>query len=257
MKILLIFLILLGITPPAQTAESRIKNDSMSNTPTRIHVNYTVKTNIGDGELNEIIDFSQKNDQYMFNITSDAQATGVYKMINPGKILRSSQGIVTENGLQPNYYSDQRVNDQLSLALFDWKNQILTIKHNDEETQKPLSTGTLDRLSLPYNFILTPINDTLNSDLLAVHVTDGRSLKLMQFKVSRETLITPLGELDTIVLTKQHTNSDKVQRKIWLSPAYHMIPVYIQSIEQDGLEIARMIAKIDIDYATKTNCCKQ
>ncbi len=257
MRLFLIFLILLGLEPAALATENHIKTEATVKIPTRIQINYTVKTDIGHGELNDIVDFNQNNELQTFNITSDAQATGVFKMINPGKILRNSQGIVTEHGLQPNYYSDQRVNDKPRLALFDWKNQVLTLQNNNGKTLKPLTEGTLDRLSLPYNFIFAPIGDMENGNLLTIHVTDGYNLQLMQFKVSKETLDTPLGELETIVLTKQQTGDDRMQKKIWLSPAYHMIPVHIQSTEKDGLEIESMIAKIDIDYATKMSCCAQ
>ncbi len=257
MRFFLIFLILLGLKSTAFASENHIALETTTKIPKRIQINYTVKADIGYGELNEIVDIDQNNESHTFNITSDAQATGVFKIINPGKILRNSQGVVTEHGLQPNYYSDQRVDNQPSLALFDWEKQILTLKNEEGETLKPLTSGTLDRLSLPYNFIFTPISDMRNGDLLAIHVTDGHSLQLMQFKISRETLNTPLGPLDTVVLTKQQTNNDKMQKKIWLSPAYHMIPVHIQSIEKDGLEIESMIAKIDIDYTVPPPCCTQ
>jgi len=257
MKFFLIILILFGIKTTALATENHIETEDIAKIPTRIQINYTIKTDIGNGELNEIVDIDQNNALHTFNITSDAQATGVFKMINPGKILRSSQGIVTEHGLQPNYYSDKRVDNQPSLALFDWENHVLTLKNNEGEILKPLTAGTLDRLSLSYNFIFTPMSDMQMGNLLAIHVTDGHSLQLMQFKVSRETLSTPLGKLDTIVLTKQQTNDDKMQKKIWLSPEHHMIPVHIQSIEKDGLEIESMIAKIDIDYTTKLSCCAQ
>ena len=77
----------------------------------------------------------------------------------------------------------------------------------------------------------------------------------MQFMISSEELNTPLGELNTIVLTKLHNQDDKTQRKIWLAPDYHMIPVHIRSVEKDGLNVEKMIADIHIDYTNKVTCC--
>ena len=183
--------------------------------PSRIHISYSVKTGIGHGELKEVVDIDQKSDTHTFTITSNAQATGVFKVIKPGSIFRKSRGHVTDKGLQPDYYSDQRANNEPSLALFDWENQILTLRHEGEETRQPLELGTMDRLSLSYNFIFTPQSGIKAGTILDFQVTDGRSLQLMQFKVSREKLHTPLGKLETIVLTKLYSQDDKMQRKIW------------------------------------------
>lgn len=256
MKFLLILFMLWGIETTALAAEKKAATEVEDKIPARIHISYTVKTGIGHGELNEIVDISQKSNSHIFNIASDAQATGIFKVIKPGNILRNSRGIVTEKGLQPYYYSDQRANNKPSLALFDWENNILTLKHEDKEIIKPLVSGTLDRLSLSYSFIFSSSARLQPGDLLDIPVTDGRSLQLMQFKVSEEKLDTPLGKLETIVLTKLHTKQDKMQRKIWLAPSYHMIPVRIQSVEKDGLEVEKIIANVDLGYSDNSSCCR-
>lgn len=256
MKFLLTLFILWGAELTAFAAEKKVETAVADKIPARIHISYTITTGIGLGELNEIVDIRQKSVAHTFNITSDAQATGIFKVIKPGNIIRNSRGNVTSKGLQPNYFSDQRANNKPSLALFDWENQILTLRHEDKETVRPLVEGTLDRLSLSYSFIFSSASRLQPGDLLDIHVTDGRGLQLMQFKVSEEKLDTPLGKLETIVLTKLHTKQDKTQRKIWLAPSYHMIPVRIQSVEKDGLEVEKMIAKFDLDYTNSNACCK-
>ncbi len=253
MKVLLLFLILLVLGYGTLTASAQATTEK----PSRIHISYSVKTGIGHGELNEVIDIDRKNENHTFIITSNAQATGVFKVIKPGSILRKSSGHVTDKGLQPEYYSDQRADNEPSLALFDWKNQVITLKHEGQETRQPLVTGTMDRLSLSYNFIFTPLDSIQTGKILDFHVTDGRSLQLMQFEVSHENLDTPLGKLETIVLTKLFSPDDKMQRKIWLAPAYLMIPVRIQSIENDGLEVVKMVDNISLDYVNDGICCAQ
>lgn len=257
MKIFLFFIGFWWMICPALATETNqiAEGDNATGLPARIHISYTVKTGIGHGELNETVDINQESDTHTFQITSNAQATGVFKIINPGNIIRSSQGIVTEKGLKPTRYSDQRTNNNSSLALFDWEKGILTLKHGDEEKQTPLQTDTLDRLSLSYHFIFDQTHALQAGNLLDIYVTDGRSLQLMQFMISSEELNTPLGELNTIVLTKLHNQDDKTQRKIWLAPDYHMIPVHIRSVEKDGLNVEKMIADIHIDYTNKVTCC--
>lgn len=235
-------------TPPVIDPASA-PSDSL---PTRIHIGYTVTTGIGHGELNEVVDIEQKNDAHTFSITSNAQATGIYKVIKPGNIIRNSRGLVTQSGLQPHYFSDQRGGGEPSLAVFDWKGGILTLKHKGKETRRTLASGTVDRLSLSYQFIFAADSETRakiqTGKLFETHVTDGRSLQLMRFSVNSEKLMTPLGVLETLVLTKLFDRDDTMQRKIWLAPDYHMIPVRIQSVEKDGLEVEKMIAELNLSY---------
>lgn len=227
--------------------------------PTRIHISYTVTTGIGHGELNEVVDITQESDAHTFNIISDAQATGIYKVIKPGHIVRNSRGLVTEKGLQPSYYSDRRAEKEPSLALFDWENKVLTLKHKGRETQEPLAEATQDRLSLSYHFVFVPGIETQAEAQLGktfkIHVADGRSLQLMEFRVGKERLSTPLGVMDTYVLTKLFDRANPIRRKIWLAPQYHMIPVRIQSVEKDGLEVEKMITEISIGYDDQSGSC--
>ena len=207
------------------------------------------------------MDITQKSDAHTFHIISDAQATGIYKVIKPGNIVRNSRGLVTDKGLQPSYYSDQRANKEPSLALFDWESRVLTLKHKGRETQEPLAEGTQDRLSLSYHFIFVPDIEAQAELQLGktfeVHVADGRSLQLMRFLVGKERLNTPLGVMDTYVLTRIIDHDNSIQRKIWLAPQYHMIPERIQSVEKDGLEVEKIIAEINVDYDDQTDsCCK-
>ena len=126
----------------ADEATSRSAILKSGKMPTRIHVDYTVTTGIGNGELSEIVDISQEIDAHTFNISSNAQATGIFKVIKPGNIIRNSRGLITDKGLQPDYYSDQRANKEPSLALFDWEKKILTLRHEGKETTEPLAADT-------------------------------------------------------------------------------------------------------------------
>ncbi len=263
MKFIILFFIFVRYVIPVHAAEAMAQSVTLKpeEMPTRIHISYTVTTGIGNGELSEIVDITQKSDVHTFSITSNAQATGIFKVIKPGHIIRNSRGLITGKGLQPDYYSDQRTNKELSLALFDWKSNVLTLKHEGKETKEPLATDTLDRLSLSYHFIFMPYKEARNEiqagKLFKAYVTDGRSTQLMRFKISDEKLDTPLGKLDTLVLTKLYDPDDSMQRKIWLAPDYHMIPVRIQSVEKDGLEVNKMIAELDLGYdKSGASCCK-
>jgi len=214
------------------------------NLPQHIDINYSIKTGIGQGELSESVKITQEENSHRYNITSEAQAVGIMKIIKPGSITRNSQGFIIEDGLRPTLFSDQRGNSNPSFARFDWKNNFITLHHEGEEIEKPLPTGTQDRLSLSYSFMFT----SLPEEYLDVHITDGRGLELTRYTIQEEKLNTPIGRLNTIVLTKQPAKNNKAKRKIWLAPSYYMLPVRIVATEEDGLEIEKMVSEIKIQH---------
>ena len=212
--------------------------------PSRIDISYAVKTGIGNGELNETMKIEQRNGTNQYHITSEARPSGIIKLIKPGSILRNSLGSITKLGLQPIRFSDQRNDKQPSVAIFDWENNLLTLQYENDEKHRPLPDGTLDRLSFSYSFMFSP----LSGKFIDIHITDGRNLELIRYAVEEEVLETPIGTLETIVLTMQRKKNDKLERKIWLATTHHMLPVRIISVEKDGLELEKMVTNINLSY---------
>lgn len=207
--------------------------------PTRVDISYSIRSGAMEGEANDTLEIRQENDTRSYAISSAIRAIGLLALVQSGNILRDSVGSITKQGLQPGRFSDQRRDKLPRIAIFDWEKNLLTINNRGNEQQAPLPAGTQDRLSLLYSFAFSsPPNGVVD-----VHETDGRSLRLIRYVVDKETLDTPLGKLDTIVLTKRLEEDDKLERKIWLAPAYYMLPVRIVATES-GLLLDQMITKI-------------
>ena len=216
---------------------------SATDIPSRIEISYAVTTDIGQGEINEVMEIAHANG-HSYTISSEAQATGIYKLIEPNSIVRHSEGIITKQGLQPTRAYEKRGKKESSVAVFDWENHVITLQHKGHQTQEKLPKGTLDRLSLSYNFMFAP----LPKQYVEKQLTDGRSLQLTHYTVSKEILHTPIGEIDTIVLTRQENKNSKVKRKLWLATNNHMLPVRIVSVEENGREIDKIVTGINISY---------
>lgn len=212
--------------------------------PSRIEISYSVKTDIGEGEITEVIEVKHTDGGYRYTINSKAQATGVYKLIEPNSIVRRSEGIITRQGLQPFRAYEKRGKKQPSLAIFDWKNHLITLQHNNQAAQDKLPEGTLDRLSLSYNFIFTAPPE----HHVERHVTNDLTLRLSRYTVTEEILDTPLGEMETIVLTRQEEKNSRLKRKLWLALNNRMLPVRIVSVEDNGREIDKIVTGINISY---------
>lgn len=208
--------------------------------PTRVDISYSIRSGAMEGEANDTLEIRQENGTRSYAISSAVRATGLLALVQSGNILRDSVGTVTEQGLQPGRFSDQRRDKLPRIAIFDWEKNLLTINNRGNEQQKPLPAGTQDRLSMLYSFAFFP---SPPDGVIDMHETDGRTLKRVRYSVDKETLDTPIGKLETIVLTKQLEMDDKLYRKIWLAPAYYMLPVRIVATESDLL-LDQMVTKI-------------
>ncbi len=212
--------------------------------PSRIEISYAVSTDIGEGEINEVMEIKHTNNGHSYIINSEAQATGVFKIIEPSSIIRHSEGIITKQGLRPTRAYEKRGKKEPSTAVFDWQKHIITLLHDGHELREKLPEGTLDRLSLSYNFIFAP----LPKRHIDRYVTNGQSLRLSHYKVTKEIIDTPIGKMETIVLTRQEEKNSKLKRKLWLALNNHMLPVRIVSVEDNGREIDKIVTGINISY---------
>lgn len=212
--------------------------------PSRIEINYAVTTDIGEGEINEVMEIRHTDEGNSYSIDSEAQAIGIFKLLEPNSITRHSEGVITERGLRPSRAYEKRGKKEPSLAVFDWENHTITLNHKKQTVHEILPEGTLDRLSLSYNFVFTP----LPKHLVERYVTNGDSLALSRYTITKETLKTPIGKMKTIVLTRQEDKNSKLKRIVWLALNNHMLPVRIVSTEENGREIEKIVTGINISY---------
>ena len=211
--------------------------------PSRIEITYAVTTDIGQGEINEVMEITHV-DGHNYTINSEAQATGVFKLIEPNSIVRHSEGIITKQGLKPLRAYEKRGKKAPMLAEFDWKNHTITLQYKGQQIQEKLPEGTLDRLSLSYNFMFAP----LPKHYVERYVTNGNHLRLSRYKVTKEIINTPIGKMEAIALTRLEDKNSKLKRKLWLAPSNHMLPVRIVSVEENGREIDKIVTGINISY---------
>ena len=215
--------------------------------PSRIEIKYAVTTDIGEGEIDEVMEIKHVEGKAHYSINSKAQATGMFKLIEPNSIIRHSEGLITKQGLRPVRAYEKRGQKKPSVAEFDWKNHVITLHHKGHQAKEIMPDGTLDRLSMSYNFMFVE----LPKHHVECHITNGDTLQLSRYTITKETLDTPIGKMETVVLTRQEEKHSKLKRKLWLALNNHMIPVRIVSIEDNGREIEKMATEVNISYKTE------
>jgi hypothetical protein len=106
----------------------------------------------------------------------------MYKLIEPNSIMRHSEGFITKHGLRPmRAYENAVKNNPASQNLTG-----ITISshssHQGHHAKEKLPDGTLDRLSLSYNFMFTE----LPKHHVDLYVTNGHNLRLTRYTITRE-----------------------------------------------------------------------
>lgn len=184
------------------------------------------------------ISFSiDKNKRY--TIYSQTEAKGLVSLFF-SNLLQKSEGIVTETGLRPDFYSYQYgTNTKKSqTASFDWEKKLLTLRNAKGESKVNLVDGTQDFLSFMYQFMFTP---PLNN--LQITMTNGKKLRTYDYSFEgEETITSKFGELKTIHLLKGSDDDEKTE--LWLATEYQYLPVKIRKTEKDGSVIEQVVSKL-------------
>lgn len=169
-----------------------------------------------------------------YNIRNVIEATGIFSIIAPGQMVQTSQGKVTANGLEPEFFSDQRgpSEDKTFSSQFDREHQTLTYGRASDMTTVSLPPETQDLLSLAYQLSLrAPF-----TGIVQLSMTNGRKVGPYRYQViGEEILETELGKLQTLHLSKVHQPGDE-GADVWLAKDHQYLPVKIRLTDRkDGV----------------------
>ena len=187
-----------------------------------------------------IITFSlDKNHRYF--IKSTTQAKGLASLILD-TLQQKSEGLITEGGLRPDYYSYEYGNKKSQIANFSWNDGVL-IMHTAKGTKtEKLSAGTQDLLSFMYQFMFTPPLESL-----VITMTNGKNLRTYAYSFEGEEVIDTKfsRHLKTVHLVKTGSEEDKTE--IWLATDYKYLPIKIRKTEKDGTTIEQIMTNISTE----------
>lgn len=180
------------------------------------------------------------NDSYV--ISSVIEATGLFSLIKPGKLVQTSQGKLSARGLEPDYFWIQRGQsaDTTESAQFDRHNNTLTYGSGAERRTVPLPDKAQDLLSFVYQFAY----DAPQTGPIRLFISNGRKLDSYDYGVvGEEMLDTPMGKLKTLHLSKMHgAGEDGVD--IWLGAEYGYLPVKVRLTDKDGDSVEQIASEI-------------
>ena len=205
--------------------------------------NYLIRLNgIQAGELKRSL-VTQPDGNRLFK--SQTQAKGVFAFFKPEKIVETSLYQHHDNTIVPQHYRYIRTGgkkDKTMALDFDWQEQQLHIDDKKRPWSLALTEGTLDKLVYQL---------ALMTDLAANHhqfnyqIADGGKIKQYKItEISRETISTPLGNIETIKLTRERNRPKDRKTTLWCAPSLNYLPVMLEHIEKDGTVFTASIRRL-------------
>lgn len=179
----------------------------------------------------------------LYQLSTEAEATGMLALLNLGVFSQQSRGKLTTQGLMPEHYREIRGENRRHhyIAEFDYANNTLQQGQADAPNKIELIPGTHDQLSFIYQLAMQaplPASVTLP-------ITTGRRFAPYTIVVLGEKqLRTPLGELNTLHLSRQKRQAKDEAIDIWLAVDYHYLPVKIVMTDRKGDTYSQLIRNI-------------
>lgn len=207
--------------------------------PVRVEMDLVVEAKgITVGEGRDVFE----TDGRRYRVVTDARTVGLARLLKKVDEHRESHGVVTDSGLRPLGFRQQRTGKAPNAANFDWTRGELTMIEGEEVEKVPLVAMTFDQTSLPYAFVFA---EPPRTGRINVRVTDGRKLQEYDLAfVGRERIATGLGELDTLHYRKIQPPDDRRGFEFWLGLDHHRLPVRIRIVEKDGTAFDSTVTRI-------------
>lgn len=173
-----------------------------------------------------------------YELRYHAEAVGIYRMIKSANFRQTSEGVITENGLQPTHFSMVRGDRAPDDVYFDWEGKQLKLGRDEGAKTIALKEGTQDLLSVQYQFAMQPPS----GDALHLALTDGRKVDDYDFDVvGHETLDTPMGAVPTLHLHRGRADGDQLD--LWLAADYYWLPARVRKKDKNGQVFEQIVTE--------------
>jgi hypothetical protein len=226
----------------AITAAGDTRAVALSSAPRSIESVYDL--HYGGARIGEVKE-SFKRDDREYSIESVARAIGPLALVLPGPLMLSSKGEITAEGFKPLAFSSRQGNNvkKTYFAEFRWDSGVLTLRKHDKQEEHELRPGTLDTLTLIYQFLFVPPANGRTD----FYLTTGKKLQRYAYRVvGEEKIKTPLGLINAVHIAKIVTADSDASYDVWVDKDRHYVPVRVIA-KDDGRTVEQVLRTIAIN----------
>lgn len=212
--------------PEPAVIEPRVKSaQALRELPARIALRFSVQS----GEDGIVIGQSYFNGQFengRYVLTSVTEATGVAALFVSGKIIQTSEGEITAQGLQPHSFRSVKGKRSPLVVRFDRARSRLTLPGGEVD----LPRRAQDLTSFPFHLAMMMSDEVAEMKL---PVTNGKKLRDYTFKrLGRHQLRLGDSAVETLHLRSERDSDGSID--VWLAPARNWLPVRIRTLDEKG-----------------------
>lgn len=212
--------------PPAPTLEPAPPTPIRIALPGKGRVRYGITRGEGGFVIGQSV-HTWQHDGLTYTLQSVTETTGLAAVFKPARVVQSSQGEITAEGLRPREFRHERVSG-LDTASFDWERRVVAYAGREDS----LAAGTQDFLSMFYQLVLL----APRVGALDVPIATGRKLETYRVEVlGEESLALPSGERRALRL-KTGSGNDTIE--VWLAvgdgDATRGLPLKIRFTDRKG-----------------------
>lgn len=179
-----------------------------------------------------------------YQLDSKAEATGMLAMLKLGNYSQQSRGRLTAQGITPEHYREMRGENRRHhyIADFDYSSHTLQLGQVDAINPVEFAEGTQDQLSFIYQLALqAPLPASITLPIATGRKYGPYTIDNLGVKKLR----TPLGELNTLHLSRQKRQAKDETIDIWLAIDHHFVPVKIMMTDRKGDTYSQLITSIN------------
>ena len=184
--------------------------------------------------------FLGENNQY--SIKNEVEAKGFVSLFYWNKLVQTSDGIVTPEGLKPKNYHYQFGSKIDNYAIFDWESKKIITTISGKTSEFDMLEGSQDMLSFMYQFMFEPPLTKMK-----IFITNGKNYKPYDYSyIGEEIIETEMDKILTMHIAKFNYNNEE-RIDLWLAKDYRYLPVKIRKTEKDGSILDQSAKKIETE----------
>ena len=214
--------------------------DSLPIAPFEAHYKVFGKgLHIGDSELILLDDGDGR-----YRMRSHIYPVGLVSLVASQSLQEFVNGRFNNGIPQPVSYEQQRKRGKKSRTIqlqFDWQQNSLQARDNEEQATLALSPRVVDPLSL-HLLVMQDLQQGHNPS----QYTLAKETELKTYNIKhdgKDVLDTPLGRLNVVRISQQRSGSSRTTL-FWFAPALDYLPVQITQLKNGKENLRMMIQKI-------------
>ena len=180
-----------------------------------------------------------EHDGLTYTLQSVTETTGLAAIFKPARVVQTSRGEVTAEGLKPHEFRHERVGG-VDTANFDWARRVVAYAGREDS----VAAGAQDMLSMYYQLVLL----APAGGVLEIPIATGRKLENYRFEVLGEEVVTlPAGERRA---TRVRIRSGNDTIELWLAVGkgadMRGLPLKIRFTDRKGEIFDQLADDIDL-----------